>query len=279
MSHKFWFLLLMIGLVGVAGCGQQVITTTSPADGKLLVQIPAGPFRMGSSAEQSKLLAIKFGVQPGALEGEMPQQTVTLPAFHIDRTPVTNAEYKGFIDAHPEQAVPFLDNALARSFNWDKSTRTFPAGRDQYPAVLVTWHAAAAYCKWAGKRLPTEAEWEKAARGSDGRLWPWGNEWDASKANTAEAGKGDATPVGQYPAGASLYGALDMVGNVWQWTSSLDKPYPYRPDSGREEADAPGMRITRGGAWLFGAAVTRTATRSRFDPSSASLSIGFRCAE
>lgn len=279
MLKQFCLRLLLIGLVGVAGCGQQVVAKTSPVDGKVMVQVPAGPFRMGSSAEQVQALTIKFGVQPKMLEDEMPQQTLMLPSFYIDQTPVTNAEYKRFIDAHPEQAVPFLDNVLARSFNWNKSTRTFPDGRDQYPVVLVTWQDAAAYCKWAGKRLPTEAEWEKAARASDGRLWPWGNEWDASKANTAEQGKGDATPVGQYPAGASLFGALDMVGNVWQWTSSLDKLYPYTPDDGREDAHKPGMRITRGGAWLFGAAVTRTATRSRFDPSGVSLSIGFRCAE
>jgi formylglycine-generating enzyme required for sulfatase activity len=278
MSKQFWFAWLVISLVGIAGCGNHVVTTTSSTDGKVMVYVPAGPFRMGTSAEQESSLVVKFSIQPGVLQSEIPQQTLSLPGFYIDQTPVTNAEYKKFIESQPEQAVPFLDNALAASFNWDKVTRTYPAGRDQYPVTLVTWHDAVAYCKWAGQRLPTEAEWEKSARGGDGRIWPWGNDWDSEKANTAEQRRGDATPVGQFPSGASVYGALDMVGNVWQWTSSLDKPYPYHPGDGREDASAQGTRITRGGAWLFGAAFTRTATRSRFDPSGMSLSIGFRCA-
>jgi formylglycine-generating enzyme required for sulfatase activity len=144
--------------------------------------------------------------------------------------------------------------------------------------VLVTWGEASAYCAWSGGRLPTEAEWEKAARGTDGRIWPWGNTWDAAKANTAEGKREDATPAGQFTAGASPYGALDMAGNVWQWTSSLDAPYPYRAGDGREDPARPGARVVRGGAWMFGAAIARPAMRNRLDPDSRAISVGFRCA-
>lgn len=272
-------LLIALWLGSVIGCSNQPNVKVNPKDGKVMVQVSAGNFQMGSNADQEALVAETFSIQLNLPAAETTAQPVSLPEFYIDQTPVTNAEYKKFIDAFADHSVPYLDNPIARSFNWDPSARTFPAGRDKYPAVLVTWHDAAAYCAWAGERLPSEAEWEKAARGTDGRIWPWGNDWDAKKANTAEQNLNDATPVGQFPKGASPYGALDMVGNVWQWTSSLDKAYPYNASDGREDPNAPGMRITRGGAWLFGAAIARTTIRNRFEPDNASLSIGFRCAQ
>jgi formylglycine-generating enzyme required for sulfatase activity len=265
--------------VSLLGCSQGVRTSIDPIDGKVMVQVQAGDFRMGTSPAQVADLATKLHIRSESLSAEIPQQTISLPGFYIDQTPVTNADYKRFIDANTSQPVPFLDNPVSKSFDWDKDKRTFPVNRGQYPVVLVTWRDANAYCKWAGGRLPTEAEWEKAARGSDGRVYPWGDEWEAGKANTAEGRKGDATPVGEYTTGQSPFGAFDMVGNVWQWTSSLDKPYPYDPNDGREDLQAPGPRIVRGGAWLYGAAFTRTAARNRFDPDGKSLSIGFRCAE
>ncbi len=272
--------LALLTVASLFGCGgPQVITRTNSMDGNVMVRVPSGDFRMGTTSDQQVALAQEFSFAAGLLGSESPQQTITVGEFYIDRTPVTNVEYKRFLDANPDQPVPFLADAIAQSYNWDKGTRTFPAGRDQYPAVLVNWYQANAYCKWAGGRLPTEAEWEKAARGTDGRTWPWGNAWDATKANTVESGRQDATPVGRYPTGASPYGALDMVGNVWQWTSSLDKAYPYNAADGREDPNATGMRITRGGSWLFGAAVARVATRNRFEATDASLSIGFRCAQ
>jgi formylglycine-generating enzyme required for sulfatase activity len=271
--------LMLIAVASLLGCSGQVVTRKNPIDGKVMVRIPAGDFRMGTSAEQGADLAKQLALQKDLFGSEEPQQSLSLAEFYIDQTPVTNAEYKKFLDANPDQEVPYLAAAIAQSFNWDKTARTFPATRDQYPVVLVTWQQATAYCKWAGGRLPTEAEWEKAARGTDGRIYPWGNEWDASKANTAESRRQDATPVGQFSTGASPYGALDMVGNVWQWTSSLDKSYPYNANDGREDRNAAGLRITRGGSWLFGAAVSRVATRNRFESTDVSLSIGFRCAQ
>ena len=280
MPAVYLLLITIISLAGVLGCsGQTPATKTNLQDSKIMVRVSAGEFRIGTSPDQEAALADKFRLQVGLLSSESPQQTFALPEFYIDQTPVTNAEYKKFLDANPDRTAPLVDLAIARSFNWDKTARVFTAGNDALPVTIVTWHDANAYCQWAGKRLPTEAEWEKAARGADGRIWPWGNEWDSSNTNSAEAGKGGPTPVGQYPRGASPYAALDMVGNVWQWTSSLDQVYPYNATAGREDPNVPGMRVTRGGAWLFGAAIVRTATRNRFDPNQVSLSIGFRCAQ
>lgn len=272
-------LLLLILALFSAGCASQVATKTNPIDGQVMVRVPGGEFTMGTNVEQAATLASKFGIQTSALNMEAPQSSLPLGEFWIDQMPVTNAEYKKFLDANADHPVPFVDDPLARSFNWDERARIFPASRGAYPVVLVSWYDAGAYCKWAGKRLPTEAEWEKAARGTDARLYPWGNAWDATKANTAESRIGDATPVGQFTTGSSPYGALDMVGNVWQWTSSLDKPYPYQPTDGREDLQAQGLRVVRGGAWLFGAAITRTSMRNAFEPNDVSLSIGFRCAQ
>jgi formylglycine-generating enzyme required for sulfatase activity len=269
---------LMLVLPALAACSNQAATWTSPVDSKVMVRVPAGQFRIGTDSAQATRLNHDFGLNAASLADEMPAVSASLPEFYIDQTPVTNAEYKRFLDAHPERPVPFLGDDLAAAFNWDKVTRLYPAGREQYPVVLVTWQDAAAYCAWAGKRLPSEAEWEKAARGTDGRIWPWGNQWDPTRLNSVEGHKGDLVPAGQYPAGSSPYGALDMTGNIWQWTSSLDKPYPYQAADGREDPNAAGARITRGGSWLFGAAITRTATRNRLAPLDAVLSVGFRCA-
>lgn len=278
MLKTIFFIIILAVLF--AGCGSsQVVTKTNSIDGKVMVRVQAGEFQMGTSAKQQADLDAEFELQPGVLRSESPDARVVLAEFYIDRTPVTNAEYKKFLDANPNQPAPFLAEAIAQSYNWDKATRSFPAGRDQYPVVLVNWEQASAYCRWSGGRLPTEAEWEKAARGSDGRVWPWGNDWESNLANTAESNIKDESPVGQYPKGASPIGALDMVGNVWQWTSSLEKPYPYNANDGREDAQAPGGRVTRGGSWLFGAVVARTTTRNRFEAADVSLSIGFRCAE
>jgi len=208
----------------------------------------------------------------------VPEQSVTLPEFWIDRDLVTNAEYKKFTDANPGYPVPNSELDALKPWAWDQGARTFPAHRDNYPVVLVTWSDASAYCKWAGNRLPTEAEWEKAARGSDGRLYPWGNDWDSTKTAFGEKGARDASLVGSFPGGASPWGANDMVGNVWQWTSSLWKAYPYDANDGREDQGQEGARVTRGGMFAFGPAVSRTNSRNALDPGAKAVSVGFRCA-
>ena len=199
-------------------------------DLKEMVYIPSGGFPMGT--EES-------------LSNEGPPHTLHLDAFYMDRYPVTNAEYKRFVDAtdHPVPCYE-VDWVDTRGYNWDPDTRTPPEGKEKHPVVLVSWEDARAYAAWAGKRLPTEAEWERAARSTDGRRWPWGDEFVQGRCNSKESGVGGTTPVGQYSvAGDSPDGVGDMVGNVWEWTSTLFRPYPYDADDGRESQEASGWRL------------------------------------
>lgn len=273
------FILLLPLLLLVSACGTRIETRTNPADGKVMVRVPAGDFKMGISDAQIQALVAKNGAAPNGFESEKPEHSVNLPEFWIDRDLVTNAEYKKFLDANPSRAVPDIALAQLKGWSWDASARTFPPGRENFPAVLVTWADANDYCKWVGMRLPTEAEWEKAARGTDGRLYPWGNDWAGDKSAYGDKGATDAGPVGSFTGGASPYGANDMVGNVWQWTGSLYSSYPYVPDDGRQDQMATGERVTRGGMFAFGPAVSRANVRNRLDPTNKAISVGFRCAQ
>lgn len=229
-----------------------------------MVYVPPGEFIMG--------------------EGQYLQIACLEEGFFIGKYPVTNREYKEFIDT-TGHAVPFGDWDSARPYNWDSRKRTYPASRDDHPVVLVSWHDARDYCNWlrekTGKpyRLPTEAEWEKAARGVDGRTYPWGNEFDKDRCNTSESGIGITTRVGHYsPKGGSPYGACDMAGNIWEWCSSLIWDYPYNPDDGREDLEAEGRRVLRGGSWNIGQDYARCAYRLRYYPGSRDYDFGFRVA-
>lgn len=270
-------IFLPIIAILLIACGSQIQTRTSPIDGKAMVRVAGGEFTLGLSDAQTQTLIEDYRLTADALKFEQPQQSLNLPEFWIDQNLVTNAEYKKFLDANPSRPVPKLNIAAVRPWNWDQTARTPPQGRENYPVVLVTWSDATAYCQWAGKRLPTEAEWEKAARGTDGRMYPWGNTWQADKTAVGKAGAKDASPVGQFQGGASPYGAYDMVGNVWQWTSSLDKAYPYVASDGREDPNAQGLRITRGGMYAFGPGISRANTRNHFEAEGRSISVGFRC--
>ncbi len=239
--------------------------------------VPAGWFLMGSDPRRDRL----------AQEEEQPQHRVYLGAFRIARVPVTVRQFAAFV-----QATGYETDAEA-----ERSERCWqrphgPAGslaraHDAHPVTCVSWHDAQAFCRWAAVRLPSEAEWEKAARGADGRVYPWGDEApDAGHANYGAA-VGDTTPVGSYPAGASPHGALDMAGNVWEWTASLWGSlargyyrYPYDPDDGREAADAPDqvLRIVRGGSFRDSPGQIRCAFRDWRYPFYRSEAIGFRVA-
>ena len=240
---------------------------------KEYIYIPAGPFAMGSTPRR---VAELVQVDGEAFRIEEPRHEVTLPGFHIARYPVTNAEYKVFIEETGHR-VPFRNDDWSRPYSWNPETRAFPEGKAHHPVVLVSWEDAVAYGDWLGGRLPTEAEWEKAARGTDRREWPWGNTWQEGRCNTEESGLQETTPVGRFsPAGDSPYGVGDMAGNTWDWCSSLPDPYPYRPDDGREDSAALGPRVLRGGAMGLKRWVARCAFRNSTPPGDYGFSIGFR---
>jgi serine/threonine-protein kinase len=227
-----------------------------------LVRVPTGEFLMGSNK----------AVDPQAYDDELPQHKVTLPEYWIGKTEVTNAQYATFVSATGQRAPS----------HWPGGH--IPAGKDNHPVAYVSWDDAVAFCAWASRatgrvvRLPSEAEWEKAARGTDARLYPWGNAApDAQRANFGMSVK-DTTPVGQYPAGVSPYGALDMTGNVWEWTNSLAKPYPYDARDGRENANDRGARVLRGGAFDDEAQYVQCAHRDRSNPVNRPDYFGFRVA-
>ena len=230
------------------------------------ITIPAGPFLMGSDKSKDEL----------ALDEETPQHSVHLPEYFIAAHPITNAQYLQFVKATGHQAPGHWANGK------------IPAGKENHPVVYVSWHDACAWCAWASKlsgrsiRLPSEAEWEKAARGADGRIYPWGNEPpDAARCNFGSQ-VGDTTPVGIYPGGASPYAVLDMAGNVWEWTLSVWGNYPYPVDGTRlaeRENLAAGdnaTRVLRGGAFYNRDHFVRCAARGRNNLANDYRNYGFR---
>jgi formylglycine-generating enzyme required for sulfatase activity len=225
--------------------------------------VPAGEFQMGSLRGRGK-------------DDESPQHSVYLDAYYIGRYPVTNAQYARFVQETDHQ-VPFGSSSSAKAYNWHQRRKTPPKGKEDHPVVLVSWRDAMTYCKWAGLRLPTEAEWEKAARGLEGQTYPWGDEWNARLCNSFEGGEGGTTPVGMYsPEGDSPYGCADMAGNVWEWSSSLKKWYPYGANDGREDLDVDGFRVLRGGSFEDWGGGVRCAYRSGYNPNYGYELIGFR---
>jgi formylglycine-generating enzyme required for sulfatase activity len=248
--------------------GARIETAVSPADE--MARIPAGWFLMGSN--------------DGPVD-ERPQHKVDLAEFLIDRTPVTNAQFARFMNAVGTQApdgqrwydIDDGDARIRRRIGkWQAD-----AGFENHPVAEVSWHGATAYCRWLDKRLPTEAEWEKAARGSDGRKYPWGNEAPDSTRAHFGAGWNETRAVGSFPKGGSPYGALDMAGNGWEWVSSIYLPYPYDPRDGREDLNRSDVRGTRGGGHDSAAAELTTTHRGSTvsrNPRSGHHNVGFRCA-
>lgn len=243
-----------------------------------MVLVPAGPFWMGTSEEQVQDMLKRFEwarkhQNKGWFKEEQPRDELTLPVFEIGLYPVTNAEYAAFVQA----------TGRAAPVHWQEER--LPEALADHPVVHVTWHDALAYVAWLRERtgqayhLRTEAEWEKAARGDDGRLWPWGNEWNPACANCEPAGPKGTTPVGQYsPLGDSPCGASDMAGNVWEWCSTAYADYRYVADDGREDATGSDTRVLRGGSWYGDSGQVRCAFRGRRDPVLRFNRVGFRVA-
>jgi formylglycine-generating enzyme required for sulfatase activity len=214
-----------------------------------LVRIPAGAFLLGSDPQQDQ----------DALENEQPQQRRHLPAYDIARTPVTNAQYAAFVRATEHRAPK----------HWPLGEP--PKGLTDHPVINVSWYDALAYCRWLAEvtgrpyTLPTETQWEKAARGPDGRIYPWGNTFDLAKCNTEEADVGGTTPVGRYsPMGDSPYGCADMAGNVWEWCRTQWRASYQEAEDNDLEGEAP--RVVRGGAFRRSAGRARCASRFRLLP-------------
>lgn len=226
-------------------------------DGSKMVLVPAGPFRMGSDKGDGD---------------ERPVHEVKVSAFLIDVNPVTNGQYKKFCD-ETGQAAPAPPNFDANYF----------LGKPRYPVVNVSYHDARAYAKWAGRRLPTEAEWEKAARGTDERMYPWGNEPPTPSAALANFdgdadGFAETSPVGSFPNGASPYGVLDMAGNVWQWViDPYDSGFYRKSPPADPDGPASGSTVVlRGGAFTSKAGDVRSANRYSKDPDEIQRNAGFR---
>jgi formylglycine-generating enzyme required for sulfatase activity len=255
-------------------------TRTSEIDQMVQVYVPAGDFLMGSTDPEAKMT-----LEGGRAYPEIPQHTVYLDGYWIDKYEVTNSQYAMCVEAGG-CTPPFDTN----NYTYEK----YYGNPDfsNYPVVWVSWFQARAYCEWAGRRLPTEAEWEKASRGTNGQKYPWGNDpVSGERANFCDInctrsianpryndGYPDTAPVGSYPAGASPYGAMDMSGNVWEWVSSLIQPYPYDATDGREDLDAPGERAWRGGPWSNGFWWMRSSVRYRSIPDYRWYNLGIRCA-
>ena len=228
---------------------------STPPEGMVL--IPAGSFQMGSDDDEAE-------------DDEQPVHTVHLDAFYMDVYEVTNAQFKAFVDANPQWQKDNLENRFHYSiylYHW--SGPDYPAGKANHPVVHVGWYAAMAYAEWAGKRLPTEAEWEYAARGGlAGKKYPWGDTITFADANYADSGIGDTTPVGQYAANG--YGLYDMAGNVWEWclnaSETLNSRNPFNFS-----------HVLRSGSWITSAQFLRVTDRFWRPPTDGNSDRGFRC--
>jgi formylglycine-generating enzyme required for sulfatase activity len=268
--------------------GEHAAETGSCPEG--MVPVPAGTFRMGSPEGQGE-------------PNEQPQHAVTLPSYCIDTTEVTVAAYAACVAANACRVAP-------RTVNWNRysvENGKLYSGwcnheeRPDHPINCVDWFQAAAYCTWKGKRLPTEAEWEYAARGSDDRAYPWGQEApNAKRLNACDSecvamamrhgigwpamydgndGWGTTAPVGSYPEGRSPFGALDMAGNVWEWTADRYGAYPTQAETNPQGPSTGTSRVLRGGGWVTqDADKTRAAFRIWNTPAVRDVDLGFRCA-
>jgi formylglycine-generating enzyme required for sulfatase activity len=252
-------------------------TWARPSDGMEMVYVPAGEFRMGST--EAEIEAMSSQCEQGLVdetycerqfyEYESPKHAVTLAGFWMDRTEVTNAQY----------ALCVKDGICKESHLVNDPIYN----QDDYPVAGLPWQDAADYCAWAGGRLPTEAEWEYAARGDEGHTYPWGNTFGCAGGNfgddltQCDDGYAYTAPVGSFPAGASWCGAQDLAGNVWEWVSDHFGDYSSTAQTNPTGPTAEDRNILRGGSWGYGQAGVRAAYRYPVPPSADYLGVGFRC--
>ena len=245
----------------------------SPRDGMAQIYIPEGEFLMGTTEEQINAWVLQYPEwHSGWFKNETPQHPVYLDAYWIDQTEVTNAMYAKCIS----------DGGCTPNNNTSRTRDNYfgNVSFDNYPVIDVDWDMAKAYCTWAGRHLPSEAEWEKAARGVDGRAYPWGNNAPGKGLLNYNMNINDTTAVGSYPLGASPYGALDMAGNVWEWVNdwSDGADYQQSPSKNPIGPNAGKYRVLRGGAWLNDDREVRSAGRKMVGFIETLDSYGFRCA-
>jgi formylglycine-generating enzyme required for sulfatase activity len=278
MKHLNWLFILVPVLVSCAPVGDATPTTLATnissfseeiidSKGVVMRFVPAGEFTMGNDRAKSEDDV-----------DEKPAHRVYLDAFYIDKYEVTNSLYAACVDKGVCEPQVSLDSYTRSSYYGDSQF-------DDYPVISVDWHMANTYCEWRGAHLPTEAQWEKAARGTDARTYPWGEGIDCNKANYQPC-IGDTAPVGSYESGVSPYGLYDMAGNVMEWVADwYSETYyqmspvsnPLGPDSGSDP-----NRVLRGGSWISTENMVRAASRhwpwNAFGASFANIETGFRCA-
>lgn len=258
------------------------------AKGIAMRYMPAGNFTMGGSAEDAYAECEKLNFRESCdkdwFTNEEPAHFLSLDAFEIDKYEVSNAAYRACVDAGECSAPSSISSYTQTNYYGNSSY-------DDYPVIYVDWYMANTYCSWRDARLPTEAEWEKAARGEDARVYPWGNAFDGNGTNFCDSnctldysnknyndGFADTAPVDSFPNGVSSYGVYNMAGNVSEWVSSLYKPYPYDANDGREDMSSEGNRVLRGGSWFNYGVNVHSSVRDRNDPASTYDIFGFRCA-
>ena len=278
--------------VGPAGDGQAHTvgdTWTRSADGMVMVYVPAGEFQMGSDDDEVDYaleLCDEHDIEycPQHLfEDEQPAHSVSLDGFWIDQTEVTNGQYRRCVEAGA--CDPPSDSS-----SYTRDTYYGNSAYDDYPVIYVHWSQADAYCEWAGARLPTETEWEYAARGPEGRVFPWGHTFEGTRLNccdvncdrdwsddTFDDGYTETAPVGSYPSGASWCGVQDMAGNVWEWVADRYGRYPSSQQVNPEGATYGEGRVIRGGSWDYVLIGSRSAYRNWFQPTATRYFVGFRC--
>jgi formylglycine-generating enzyme required for sulfatase activity len=241
----------------------------SGVDGKVMRLIPAGEFIMGTNRTDPESTHLKIGTVKPLYKDQHPEHKVNLDAFYIDEKEVTNLEYKKFIEVTQFPELPG---------HWEEGT--FPEGKRDLPVTNVTWREALTYALWAGKRLPTEAQWEKAARGNDGRLFPWGDEYQKGWANVGVDGAKELVSGGSYPKDVSPYLVFDMAGNVMEWTSSWYQPYPGNDYQfkkfGKEFKVLRGNGFQKGGHYFL-EAYRYVFYRTEAKPDEYFENVGFRC--